>query len=157
MARDRHAQDEYTRPVRRVLIGLLVVVLLAVFAVWRIDNPRVERLRSAAIDKILPSFEWALVPVTRAARMVEDFQSYTRIYEQNRELRRELQQMKSWQEAAIQLGQENARLLDLNKVRLNAQLTFHLAHRQQQPGADTHPAFRAKRAANRRQHFGAAC
>jgi len=124
MARDRHAQDEYTRPVRRVLIGLLVVVLLAVFAVWRIDNPRVERLRSAAIDKILPSFEWALVPVTRAARMVEDFQSYTRIYEQNRELRRELQQMKSWQEAAIQLGQENARLLDLNKVRLNAQLTF---------------------------------
>ncbi len=124
MARDRHTQDEYTRPVRRVLIGVLVVVLLAVFVVWRIDNPRVERLRSAAIDKILPSFEWALVPATRVTRMVEDFQSYTRIYEQNQELRRELQQMKSWQEAAIQLGQENARLLDLNKVRLNAQLTF---------------------------------
>lgn len=124
MARDRHTQDEYTRPVRRVLIGLLVVVLLAVFVVWRIDNPRIERLRSAAIDKILPSFEWALVPATRVTRMVEDFQSYARIYEQNQELRRELQQMKSWQEAAIQLGQENARLLDLNKVRLNAQLTY---------------------------------
>ena len=124
MARDRYAQEDYTRPVRRILIGLVVFVLLAVFVVWRIDNPRVERFRAAMVDRIVPSFDWALVPVTRVSRMVEDFQSYTRIYEQNQELRRELQQMKSWQEAAIQLGQENARLLDLNKVKLNAQLTF---------------------------------
>lgn len=124
MARDRYAQEEYGRPVRRVLIGVLVVVLLATFGVWRIDNPRVERFRAAMVDRIVPSFDWALVPVTRVTRMVEDFQSYTRIYEQNQELRRELQQMNSWREAAIQLGQENARLLDLNKVRLNARLTY---------------------------------
>ena len=36
--------------------------------------------------------------------MVEDFQSYTRLYEQNQELRRELQKMKAWKEAALQLG-----------------------------------------------------
>ncbi|MDA8746895.1 rod shape-determining protein MreC [Litoreibacter sp.] len=124
MARDRRGQEEYGRPVRRVLIGVLVVALLAVFGVWRIDNPRVERFRAAMIDKIVPSFDWALVPVTRISRMVDDFQSYSRIYEQNQELRRELQQLKSWREAALQLEQENARLLDLNKVRLNAQLTY---------------------------------
>jgi rod shape-determining protein MreC len=45
------------------------------------------------------------------------------LYEQNQELRRELQQMKSWKEAALQLEQENARLLDLNKVRLDPDLT----------------------------------
>ncbi|MEM7472525.1 MAG: rod shape-determining protein MreC [Pseudomonadota bacterium] len=124
MARDRQSQEDYTRPVRRVLIGAMVFVLFCFFALWRIDNPRVERFRAAIVDQVVPSFDWALVPVTRFTRMVEDFQSYARIYEQNQELRRELQQMKSWQEAAIQLGQENARLLDLNKVRLNAQLTF---------------------------------
>ncbi|SFR32977.1 rod shape-determining protein MreC [Litoreibacter janthinus] len=124
MAIDRRGQEEYARPVRRVLIGVLVVVLLAIFGLWRIDNPRMERFRSALVDKVVPSFDWALVPVTRVSRMFDDFQSYARIYEQNQELRRELQSMKSWREAAIQLEQENARLLDLNKVRLNAQLTF---------------------------------
>lgn len=124
MARDRRGQEEYGRPLRRVLIGVLVVVLLAVFAIWRIDNPRVERFRAAMVDRIVPSFDWALVPVTRVSRMVDDFQSYARIYEQNQELRRELQQMKSFREAARQLEQENARLLDLNKVRLSPQLTY---------------------------------
>lgn len=124
MAIDRRGQEEYGRPVRRVLIGVLIVFLLAVFGLWRIDNPRMERFRANIVDKVVPSFDWALVPVTRVSRMFDDFQSYARIYEQNQELRRELQQMKSWREAAIQLEQENARLLDLNKVRLNAQLTF---------------------------------
>lgn len=123
MATDRHGQEDYGRPVRRVLIGVLVVILLAVFGIWRIDNPRVERFRAIVVDQVVPSFDWAFVPVTRVARMFEDFQSYTRIYDQNQELRRELQQMKAWREAAIQLEQENARLLDLNKVRLNVQLT----------------------------------
>jgi rod shape-determining protein MreC len=97
---------------------------MGLFLLWRIDSPRVERFRAAVIDRILPGFDWALVPATRAALMVRDFQSYTRIYEQNQELRRELQQMKAWREAALQLEQKNAKLLDLNKVRLNPQLTY---------------------------------
>jgi len=101
-----------------------VLVLLAVFVLWRIDNPRVERLRAALVDRVVPSFDWALVPVTKLAGMIEDFQSYARIYEQNQELRRELQQMKAWKEAALQLEQENAKLLDLNNVRLDPKLTF---------------------------------
>ena len=64
-----------------------------------------------------------MAPVTKVAGMVDDFQSYARIYEQNQELRRELQQMKAWKEAALQLEQKNARLLDLNKVRLDPKLT----------------------------------
>ena len=124
MASDRNAQAEYTRPIRRILVGALILSMLGTFLIWRIDNPRVERFRAAVVDKVVPSFDWALVPVTKVTRMVEDFQSYTRIYEQNQELRRELQQLKAWREAALQLEQENARLLDLNKVRLNAQLTY---------------------------------
>lgn len=124
MAKDRHNQINYTRPIRRILVGVLVVCLLAVFLVWRIDSPRMERFRANLIDTVVPSFDWALLPVTAVAGMIEDFQSYTRIYEQNQELRRNLQQMKAWKEAALQLEQENAKLLDLNKVRLDPKLTF---------------------------------
>lgn len=124
MASDRNAQLDYTRPIRRIVVGALVLCLFALFLLWRIDSPRVERMRAALIDRIVPSFEWALVPVNKVAGMVEDFQSYTRIYEQNQELRRELRQMKAWKEAALQLEQENAKLLDLNKVRLDPQLTY---------------------------------
>ncbi len=102
---------------------MLVLVLLSLFLIWRIDNPRVERLRVALVDRVVPNMEWAMRPVTRATGMIEQFQSYTRVYEQNRELRRELQQMKAWREAALQLEQANARLLDLNQVRLDPRLT----------------------------------
>jgi rod shape-determining protein MreC len=97
--------------------------LLGIFLLWRIDSPRVERFRAVLVDAVVPSFDWALLPVTKAAAMIGDFQSYTRIYEQNQELRRELQQMMAWKEAALQLEQKNARLLDLNQVRLDPKLT----------------------------------
>ena len=123
MASDRSTEDQFIRPIRRLLVGLLVLVLLAIFLIWRIDSPRVERFRAALVDRVVPSFDWALIPVTKAAAMIDDFQSYARIYEQNQQLRRELQQMKAWREAALQLEQKNARLLDLNQVRLDPMLT----------------------------------
>ena len=123
MARHRTDPEDFSRPLRRVLVGMLVLVLLALFLLWRIDSPRVERFRAALVDRVVPSFDWALVPVTKAVAMIDDFQSYARLYEQNQQLRGELQQMKAWKEAALQLEQKNARLLDLNSVRLDAKLT----------------------------------
>ena len=123
MARDRNAEYNYQRPVRRILISVLAVFLLAIFLVWRIDSPRVERFRAAFIDRVVPSFDWALVPVTKLVGIVEGFQSYARIVEQNQELRRELQRMKAWKEAAVQLEQQNAKLLAQNQVRLDPKLT----------------------------------
>jgi len=124
MARRRSTgPEEFHRPLRRVLVGVLVLLLLALFLLWRIDSPRVERFRAALIDRVVPSFDWALLPITTAAGMIDDFQSYARLYEQNQQLRDELQQMKAWKEAALQLEQKNARLLDLNQVRLDPKLT----------------------------------
>lgn len=102
---------------------MLVLFLFLVFTVWRIDSPRVEQMRTDLIDRIVPSFSWAMRPVTRVAGMLENVQSYARIVEQNQELRRELQQMRAWREAALQLEQRNAQLLDLNQVRIDPQLT----------------------------------
>lgn len=123
MPRDRNADADFKGPVRRILIAVLIFMLSAIFLVWRIDSPRVERFRAALIDKVVPNMDWAMAPVTKLVGMVEGFQSYARIYEQNQELRRELQQMKAWKEAAVQLEQQNAKLLAQNQVRLDPKLT----------------------------------
>jgi rod shape-determining protein MreC len=109
--------------VRRILIGILAFLLLLAFLIWRIDSPRVERFRAAFVDRVIPSMDWALIPVTKLADMVAGFQSYASLYDQNQELRRELQRMKSWKEAAVQLEQQNAKLLAQNQVRLDPKLT----------------------------------
>ncbi|MDA0720367.1 MAG: rod shape-determining protein MreC [Proteobacteria bacterium] len=123
MARD-NSSETYIAPIRNLLVGVLVLALLAIFAVWRIDSPRVERLRMAVIDRVVPSFDWAMAPIHGTAHLLADFQSYQRLAAQNQDLRRELQQMKAWREAALQLEQENAKLLDLNNVRIDPKLTF---------------------------------
>lgn len=123
MARDKNNED-YFGPIRRLLVGILVLALVGLFLVWRIDSPRVERFRAAAIDVVVPSFDWAMAPIRGAANLVSDFESYRQLRAQNQDLRRELQQMKAWKEAALQLEQENAKLLDLNNVSLDPELTY---------------------------------
>lgn len=124
MAKDKSQRDDYATPLRRLLTAVLCLCLAAVFLVWRIDSPRVERFRAQVVDRVVPSMDWAMVPVTGAVNLLRSFQSYQRLVEQNRELRSELRQMRAWKEAALQLEQENARLLDLNNVRLDPQLTY---------------------------------
>lgn len=123
MAHERLRTEDFSGPLKRLILVVLMLVLVGVFILWRIDSPRVERFRIAVIDRVVPNFDWAFAPVTGAANLIKDFQSYRKIYEQNQELRRELQRMESWKEAALQLEQENARLLDLNNVRLDPRLT----------------------------------
>ena len=123
MARDRNTPDRYSTALGRLMLGALIVMLLGLFLLWRIDNPRIERLRMEITDRVVPNFSAVTAPVTSAVNILRSARSYTRIYQQNQELRRELQQMKAWKEAALQREQENARLLDLNNVRLDPKFT----------------------------------
>ena len=122
MASER--RTDYVRPVRRLLTGALMLACLGLFLVWRIDSPRVERLRAEVVDAVVPSSDWLLAPAAGLAALLDDARSYARIHEQNQELRRELQRMEAWKEAALQLEQQNARLLDLNNVRLDPKHTW---------------------------------
>ena len=123
MARDRNTPDRYSTALGRLMLGALIVMLLGLFLLWRVDNPRIERLRMEITDRVIPNFSAVTAPVTSAVNILRSARSYTRIYQQNQELRRELQQMKAWKEAALQREQENARLLDLNNVRLDPKFT----------------------------------
>lgn len=124
VAKERTNSAEYTAPLRRLLVTILSLFLIGIFLLWRIDSPRVEQFRAQITDRLIPNMDWAMAPVTGTVNLLRDFQSYRRLAEQNRELRSELRQMRAWKEAALQLEQENARLLDLNNVQLDPRLTF---------------------------------
>ncbi len=124
MAKQHGEEDGYASALGRFMLAIVILFLLAFFLIWRIDSPRVERVRMQIIDSVIPNFEWATAPLTAVTEIASSFQSYARIYEQNQELRRELLKMKIWEERARQFEQENARLLDLNNVRLDPQNTF---------------------------------
>jgi rod shape-determining protein MreC len=123
MARNPNSDNAVTGPFRLMIVGLIVLLLLALFILGRIQGPRAEALRAQITDQIAPAFGWVAAPLRWVSGVASDFQSYARLYEQNQQLREELRQMKAWKEAALQLEQKNARLLDLNKVRLDPKLT----------------------------------
>ena len=92
MAKDRTNSSDYTGPMRRLLLAVLILILAAIFLLWRSDSPRVERFRAQITDALVPNLDWAMAPITGTVNLVRDFQSYQRLAEQNRELRRELRQ-----------------------------------------------------------------
>lgn len=114
----------FTRSIARIGLFVFLFISFSLFLLWRIDNPRAENIRMKVIDQIVPNMDWAMAPVTKVTKMFQNIQNYERLYSQNQELRNELQSMRSWREAALQLEQENARLLDLNKVKLNPKYNF---------------------------------
>ncbi len=124
MAKDKSNGNDFTGPLRRLLMSVVFLCLLGIFLIWRIDSPRVEQFRAHVTDRFVPNLTWAMAPVTGTINLLKDFQSYQRLAQQNRELRSELRRMQAWKEAALQLEQENARLLDLNNVRLDPRLTY---------------------------------
>jgi len=78
----------------------------------------------ALVDRFVPTIDWSFGPINSVSRIFQDFQSYTGVHQQNQELRDELQKMKGWREAAVQLEQQNARLRELNNVRLGRNIRF---------------------------------
>ena len=121
---EKKRKDDYGRTIRSITIALLVFFLFFTFILWKIDNPRAERVRMAALDKLIPNFEWILGPLRGLSSVSEGIGSYNTLVKENRELRLKLQKMRNWREAAIRLEEENSQLLDLNNVRVNPSLKY---------------------------------
>ena len=121
---EKKRKDDYGRTIRSITIALLVFFSFFTFILWKIDNPRAERVRMAALDKLIPNFEWILGPLRGLSSVSEGIGSYSTLVKENRELRLKLQKMRNWREAAIRLEEENSQLLDLNNVRVNPSLKY---------------------------------
>jgi rod shape-determining protein MreC len=67
---------------------------------------------------------WLNQPIELISGMTSDYRNFLDVYNQNRTLRREIQQLRAWRETARQLEEENAQLRALNNVRLAPHTTF---------------------------------
>ncbi len=112
------------RAVRRILLAGLALVALALFALWRIDNPRIKTLRMATADALSPVLTTVSAPLVDVAALLRDWERLRAVHAQNRELRREIQRLRAWRDAAEALERENARLRALNNVRLSPRIGF---------------------------------
>ncbi len=100
----RSRRDEvYRKAFRRVVTGLVAIVLIGVFLLWRIDNDRVDLLRFRLVDSLVPFIEFGLKPgeylrqgigiirhVAQARRNAEELALARRDLEQLREVIRVL-------------------------------------------------------------------
>ena len=112
------------RAMRRTVTGAVIVAGLALFVLWRIDNPRIERLRADLIDWAVPPMSAVAEPVSFLTSMLRDTEAFLDVYAENRSLRREIQRLHAWRETARQLEEENAQLRALNNLALPPRTTF---------------------------------
>ena len=101
----------------RLFLILGLVALTGMFVFWRIDNERAERLRAEVVDALVPQIELGLKPGLFLTELVQSIRSHSELQARNRELYRELQSMKQWQDTASKLRQENSALRQLLSVR----------------------------------------
>jgi rod shape-determining protein MreC len=113
-----------TRTVHRILLGLVILVSVFLLILWRSDSPRLERLRMSLADALVPSMSRITEPLEFASEMSRDYYNFFDVYNQNRDLRREIQRLRAWRETARQMEEENAQLRALNNVRLAPHSTF---------------------------------
>ncbi len=112
------------KAVRRFFIIIIGIFLAILFILWRADNARIERFRLALIDQIVPNSVFILKPIKFSFQIFSDFQSYANLYRQNQDLKTELQEMKGWKEAALQLEEKNAKLSILNNVKIRSTIDW---------------------------------
>ncbi len=117
-------QDAAWTAVKRFFFILILLTLILLFALWRLDNQRIERFRYALIDAIIPNTNFLLKPVNITYQIISDFKSYVNLYQQNQYLKSELEEMTGWKEVALQLEQKNAELSILNNVKLDPTINW---------------------------------
>ena len=118
------SQTDYGIVLKYIILVGAFLFFIFIFFLWRIDNPRVERFRLALLDQIVPKVDFFTSSVKVIGRIVLDISSFTKVYEQNERLKNELQDMRKWREAAIQLEQKNAKLRALNNLKVNSKLNW---------------------------------
>ena len=103
---------------------LVFTGLVLVFVLWRVDNTRTELVRTKIIDFISPLTTPLNYPIKVVGDFVKYFEIYSSLLEENKELKRNLQNMTAWKEKALQLEQKNAQLRALNNVKLSKDLVW---------------------------------
>ena len=103
---------------------LIFTCLVFIFILWRVDNTRTELIRTKIIGFVSPITMPLNYPIKVIGDFIKYFEVYSSLLEENKDLKRSLQNMAVWKEKALQLEQKNAQLRALNNVKLSDDLAW---------------------------------
>ncbi len=110
--------------INRLFLIFIFIFLLLFFLLWRFDNQRVERFRTILLDNLIPNISFVFYPIKFVGAITNDFKSYFELYQENKNLKNDLQNMKNWKEAALQLRVQNTQLRALNNLKLSPKISW---------------------------------
>ncbi len=115
-----HRSKSWSIPITTLIFVCLTLIII----LWRVDNTRTELIRTKIIDFVTPLTIPLNYPIKVVGDLVRYFEIYSSLLEENKELKRDLQNMTGWKEKALQLEQKNAQLRALNNVKLSEDLIW---------------------------------
>ena len=115
-----HRSKSWSIPITTLIFVFLTLIII----LWRVDNTRTELIRTKIIDFVSPLTIPLNYPIKVVGDLVRYFEIYSSLLEENKELKRDLQNMTGWKEKALQLEQKNAQLRALNNVKLSEDLIW---------------------------------
>jgi rod shape-determining protein MreC len=102
--------------VQRVSLPLLVFASATMIVLGKADQILFESLRASVTDTAAPALDVLSRPVAALGHLVDRARDFVAVYQDNARLVEENERLLSWQQAALGLASENARLRELLKL-----------------------------------------
>lgn len=117
MAQHGGPQQRIFSPLRTALHRFAFILLIfsafGLMLLGKADTVLIERIRAASADLVSPVMNIVSRPAASINELTDKIYNLAHLYEENERLRRENQQLLTWQQAARNLSHENARLREL--------------------------------------------
>ncbi|MCY4006580.1 MAG: rod shape-determining protein MreC [Rhodobacteraceae bacterium] len=113
MDRREGEQNRFVVNVRRLYTAITICALVLLFLVWRVESERMERVRAAIVDSLLPVIEFGARPIQYSVQLAGNLGEHLKQSKRIAELEQEVAQLEHWRVQASLLQDQNAELRDL--------------------------------------------
>ena len=110
--------------VQRMAVPFLILLSATMIILGKADQLVFESLRISVTDTASPVLDILSRPLAALAHLGDRAQVFLKVYQDNRRLAAENERLLNWQQVALKLSFENARLRELLKLTPEPQTTF---------------------------------
>ena len=109
---------------QRVALPLLVLLSATMVILGKADQVMFESLRVSVTDTASPALDVLSRPLAALGHLTDRARDFVAVYQDNHRLAQENERLLNWQQAALNLASENARLRELLKLTPEPAATF---------------------------------
>jgi rod shape-determining protein MreC len=110
--------------VQRITLPFLVLLSATMIILGKADQVMFESLRVSVTDAASPALDVLSRPLAALGSLTERVRDFVAVYQDNHRLAEENERLLNWQQAALKLASENARLRELLKLIPDPATTF---------------------------------